>query len=153
MKVHRAFKKCGYKLFISIIAFLFFFGLNVNFSASAETLQRNYSDTKTKTNSTETEKVTGEISVPARTSGMRVFKDPETGEFTAPQSSNALSVHALELNTSSEGLVETQAPKGGIMINLQGRFRSFMSATRDTNGNLSVSCSQAHTLVAPRDVR
>lgn len=112
MKVHRAFKKCGYKLFISIIAFLFFFGLNVNFSASAETLQRNYSDTKTKTNSTETEKVTGEISVPARTSGMKVFKDPETGEFTPPQSSNAPSAHALELNTSSEDLVEMQAPKG-----------------------------------------
>ena len=154
MNFHIASKKCKYRLLTSIIiAFSFFFGLDVNFSISAETLQKNYLDTKAKSNSAETEKNTAKISVPARTSGMKAYKDPETGEFTAPQSSNALSAHTLELNTSSEDLVETQAPKGGIMINLQGRFRSFMSATKDTNGKLSVSCSQAHTVTAAGGIK
>lgn len=149
--MRKTLKKCVYKLFVGIIAFLIFFGLNGDFSSSAETIQKNYSDTKAKTNSTEREKAAEEISVPTGTSGMRAFKDPQTGRFTVPQSSNALSAHALELNTTSEDLVEMQAPKGGIMIDLQGRFRSFMSATRNKNGNLSVSCSQAHTPATPGD--
>jgi hypothetical protein len=154
MKVHRVFKRYKYKLLASIVTFSFFFALDTNFSVSAETLQKNYLDTKAKSNPTETEKNTGKISAPARSSGMKVFKDPETGEFTTTNdSSDVPSAHALEVNTSSEGLVETQAPKGGIMINLQGRFRSFMSATKDANGKLSVSCSQAHTLTTPGDVK
>jgi hypothetical protein len=55
MGVRKTLKKCVYKLFVGIIAFLIFFGLNGDFSSSAETIQKNYSDTKAKTNSTERE--------------------------------------------------------------------------------------------------
>jgi PAS domain-containing protein len=47
------------------------------------------------------------------------------------------------LSTSSDGLVEVRSlvPGGGIMVDLNGRFRQIMVATVNENGEFSVVCT------------
>ncbi|MHC4984477.1 MAG: post-PEP-CTERM-1 domain-containing protein, partial [Planctomycetota bacterium] len=72
-------------------------------------------------------------------SGFRAYVDPETGELTEPPS-DALAEEppAAAFSTSHEGLVETPspAPGGGVMVDLQGRFRSPLTATVDADGKV-----------------
>lgn len=63
-------------------------------------------------------------------------EDPVTGQIVPLPSGMEESV-----NTSEEGLVETPDAGGGTMIDLQGRFRSYLKVTRDEAGRLSASCS------------
>lgn len=79
---------------------------------------------------------------PARAAGMRVYKDPQTGEFTDPPPPTTAPVER-PLNRSHEGLVatpNTAVPNGGVKLDLQGRFRSHSIATKDADGNISVRC-------------
>ncbi len=89
-----------------------------------------------------------EISVavgsPKGSSTMKAYIDPETGEFiTSPGEEPAMDKkRAAEAaySTSHDGLVETpsKTPGGGIMIDLQGRFRNPLTAKQERNGNLII---------------
>ena len=50
-----------------------------------------------------------------------------------------------EFSTSHQGLVEKPAPGGGMMIDLQGRFRSAATATAGADGTPVVDCIQPGT--------
>lgn len=79
---------------------------------------------------------------PTRAAGIRVYKDPQTGEFVDPPLPATAPVERT-LNRSHEGLVETPntaVPNGGVKLDLQGRFRSHSIATKDADGNISVRC-------------
>ena len=82
-------------------------------------------------------------STPEGSAGMRVYRDPKTGRFEVPPA-DASAAEALPpspaSSTSHEGLVETPSPVpgGGILIDLQGRFRSSLKATIDPNGHLTI---------------
>jgi hypothetical protein len=76
--------------------------------------------------------------------GMRVYLDPETGEFI-PRPIDATQPDVAKditdpMNTSSEGLIIEPAPGGGVMIDLRGRFRNMATATIDSEGNMVVPC-------------
>lgn len=83
-------------------------------------------------------------SAPSGTSGMRIHIDPQTGQLTreapaavppqlSPREENAFS-------TSHQGLVETLSPVpgGGVIVDLQGRFQSPLSATVDPTGKVTI---------------
>lgn len=71
----------------------------------------------------------------ARGPGLRV-EDPVTGQIAPLPSGREESV-----STSEEGLVETSDAGGGTMIDLQGRFHSYLKVTQDEAGQISASCS------------
>lgn len=85
--------------------------------------------------------------VAAASAGRRVYIDPATGRPSSgpppippgqarrPEVANALS-------TSSEGLraVPVAAPGGGVMVDLQGRFRSLVTATVGADGSVGLRC-------------
>ena len=86
----------------------------------------------------------------AEDAGMRVFRDPATGAFTAPPTTtgtaDALSAvdatRARALETAPSELVEEPgtSPAGGVTLDLRGRFQSDQSATVDANGALHTRC-------------
>lgn len=81
---------------------------------------------------------------PQESPGMRAYIDPVTGEFGVPPPGEAPSPEALApgaaYSTSDEGLVETPSPVpgGGVMIDLQGRFRGPLTATLDADGKMKM---------------
>ena len=79
---------------------------------------------------------------------LRVYKDPQTGEFTEPPPVN-LSTAPTEraFDHSHQGLMvvpNTAVPGGGVKLDLQGRFRSHFVATKDADGKVSVRCLPEH---------
>lgn len=91
---------------------------------------------------------------PQGSPGMRVYVDPETGEFTVPPTeARAVEAPAPEAatSTSHEGLVEVRSPVpgGGFMVDLQGRFRSPLTATLGADGK--VMMAHAPCVSASRD--
>ncbi len=86
--------------------------------------------------------------------GLRVYKDPQTGEFTDPPPADATTIAPVgrALNRSHEGLVaepNTAVPGGGVRLDLQGRFRSHFIATKDADGKVSLRCVPEHELPKP----
>ena len=69
---------------------------------------------------------------------MRIAIDPRTGALVAAPVGVAVTEPAL--STSATGLVAEIAPGGGVMVNLQGRFRSSMTATIGPDGTLVATC-------------
>lgn len=112
-------------------------------------------DTQTKPEATETatdesspENIEKEsTSPPAGTSGMKVYKDPETGEFLdSPPETLPAEIQRTDedaISTSHEGLeiIEVDKPGGGFIINLKGRFRQHQTATKDADGNVTIRCA------------
>ena len=86
-------------------------------------------------------------SPPAESSGMKVYIDPETGEFldSPPEKLPAEIQRADEeaISTSHEGLEEIKVdkPGGGVMIDLKGRFQHYQNATTDADGNITIRCT------------
>lgn len=79
--------------------------------------------------------------------GRRVYIDPATGRPgsvppTIPPGRSRLPEVANALSTSSEGLHEVPVPipGGGVMVDLQGRFRSLVTATVRADGTVGVRC-------------
>lgn len=87
---------------------------------------------------------TGGTAAPAGRAGQMIYADPATGARTAAPANSAEAAAALAnnpaLSTSQEGLVEQPAPGGGVMIDLQGRFRSAAEATIGPDGKPHVNC-------------
>ncbi len=72
-----------------------------------------------------------------------IYIDPKTGRFGPPPAGARPALSAAEsaaMSTSHEGLVETPSPTpgGGIMVDLKGRFQSPVTATLDSEGNLTI---------------
>lgn len=90
---------------------------------------------------------------PDRAAGMRVYKDPRTGEITGtPPPASPPPPVEQSFHRSHEGLVavpNTAVPGGGVKVDLQGRFRSHFIATKDAEGNVSVHCVPESELPKP----
>ena len=80
----------------------------------------------------------------AESEALRVYIDPETGEFTNPPEQEAGTARKQALpaasSTSHQGLEEKPSPVegGGTMVDLKGRFRSPLTATIDGNGKTKI---------------
>ena len=82
---------------------------------------------------------------PLGSANSRVYVDPKTGEIGTPPPGTQLALPLAPeeknaLNSSSEGLVQVPSPVpgGGVMVDLQGRFRVQTVATIDAQSNLSI---------------
>jgi hypothetical protein len=82
--------------------------------------------------------------VPAGAAGMRLYVDPDTGEFIeAPPEPVQIEMAQDGLgpySTSAEGLVEVDSPGAGKMVDLRGRFQQAYSATVDDAGVVRAVC-------------
>ena len=77
----------------------------------------------------------------AGAAGMRIFKDPETGEIGPPTAGSS----ALEMDANSEdmtGLKQEVLPDGSVMVDLQGRFQESMVMRIDANGHSFMTCTR-----------
>ena len=96
-----------------------------------------------------TEKPAVKSTAPAASAGRRIFLDSATGELRPPLSGEIPLTTAVSSppSTSSAGLVESQVTMlgGGIMVDLQGRFRSAVVVTVDAEGKLSTHCVSSTT--------
>ena len=74
--------------------------------------------------------------------GQWVHADPQTGARTMPSPGDTAAAIAGNpaFSTSQQGLVQQPAPGGGVMVDLQGRFRSAAEATAGPDGKVSVDC-------------
>jgi hypothetical protein len=76
---------------------------------------------------------------PAR-AGSWINVDPQTGQrIPAPPGGVAIPASPA-FSTSHQGLVEEPAPGGGVMVDLQGRFRSAATATVGADGKSHLDC-------------
>jgi hypothetical protein len=87
----------------------------------------------------------------AHTAGYTIQIDPSTGKLLEPWPNDAPMVLNKELNnalsTSSEGLTEVASPVagGGVMVDLQGRFRNTITATTNDGCALETNCGPGHS--------
>ena len=72
--------------------------------------------------------------------GSWIQVDPQTGKRIPGRPLPAAIAADPAFSTSHSGLVEEAAPGGGMMINLQGRFRSAATATVGADGKPIVGC-------------
>jgi hypothetical protein len=72
--------------------------------------------------------------------GSWVHVDPQTGQRVPGPARAAAVPPDPAFSTSHQGLVAKPAPGGGMMIDLQGRFRSAATATVDTDGTVHRDC-------------
>jgi hypothetical protein len=76
---------------------------------------------------------------------MRVYRDPQTGRFgppppgVQPPALSAAERHML--NRSDSGLQSRTLPRGGVAVDLQGRFRNMAVARVGTDGKAAVNCT------------
>jgi len=79
---------------------------------------------------------------PASAKGQMVYLD-ENGNRIAPPPGAAKAV-VPSTNRSSQGLVQAQSsvPGGGVIVDLKGRFRSYVIATKNPDGTISMTCTQ-----------
>ena len=76
----------------------------------------------------------------AAAAGSWINVDPATGK-RIPVPSGVIALPAdPAFSTSHSGLVERPAPGGGVMVDLQGRFRSAATATVGPDGKAHVDC-------------
>ncbi len=86
--------------------------------------------------------------------GMRVYRDPATGEFTAPPGDDG--ADTLSAETAARKRVLEGAPRelveepgasaaGGVTMDLQGRFQSDQTATIDADGTVHTHCHPAES--------
>ena len=80
--------------------------------------------------------------------GSWVQVDPQTGK-RVPLSARGVTIPPdPAFSTSHQGLVEKPAPGGGMMIDLQGRFRSAATARLGTDDKPHVGCVPPGTAAA-----
>ena len=84
------------------------------------------------------------FTTPGETGVLRVYVDPETGEFITPPKREVPVSRKMALpaasNISQEWLEErpSPVPGGGTMVDLKGRFRSPLTATTNGNGKTKI---------------
>lgn len=70
--------------------------------------------------------------------GMRIFRDPQTGEI-GPPTPETLSSGPIQQNDVA-GLTPVRMANGGLKVDLQGRFMESMMVQLDANGKPVVGC-------------
>jgi hypothetical protein len=82
------------------------------------------------------------MGLPAHALGSIVYVNTNTGWIGEPPPDvvAALTGTNADFSSSSSGLVESNSPVSGTMVDLQGRFQSAMSAELDSNGHFSTVC-------------
>lgn len=140
-------QKGKHKLIVSALVLSISFAVGIQPVIPAEVQQTSSTETPASPNTTTTvvEKQ-GEKTAhsPEGAAGMRVYINPNTGEILQPPAGApaAETPESLEkaFSTSSEGLVETPSPVpgGGVILDLQGRFRSPLIATPGADGKISI---------------
>lgn len=89
------------------------------------------------------EQVRAEDVAPAAESApaaMRATVDPQTGALVPGPAPGTLLVPQGALSRSAAGLLEEPAPGGGVMVDLQGRFRNTMASTVGVSGETHTEC-------------
>lgn len=78
--------------------------------------------------------------------GMKIYRDPETGEFLSSPPEGDLGIPQQDVTLGSEansfsdeGLETVTHPDGSVSVDLQGRFQSEIHATMDKNGKITVN--------------
>ena len=88
---------------------------------------------------------TPEADLPAGVSGRVVHVDPTSGRPTgrpsAAQRAGLQSQLQALANRSTAGLFETAGARGGVMVNLQGRFRQGLGLAVGEDGRLIEECT------------
>lgn len=90
---------------------------------------------------------------PVGHTALRVYKDTVTGEFISPSPETlapdtSVSVREATSIAPIPVMQETAVEGGGTKLDLQGRFRNYMSAIKDAEGKVTVYCNDkphAHT--------
>jgi hypothetical protein len=108
---------------------------------------------------TRTEAATTNAATPtvAGEAGMRIFRDPVTGEIGPPPADAGAQMESAVVPIDDAGLLQVRLPDGSYMVDLQGRFQESMVMQIDANGNRVVRCvddpkkafQQKPMLVAP----
>ena len=82
--------------------------------------------------------------------GLRVERDPATGELVAPLKPSASAAPAAA-PASSRGLVERRGTTsgGGVLVDLEGRFDSSVSVRGDATGDADVRCQPTTAAARP----
>lgn len=70
--------------------------------------------------------------------GMRAHVDSGTGRLLSEPPAARPAPPSDPTSTSGEGLVETPLQRGGVMIDLRGRFQSPLVATVDADGRVHI---------------
>lgn len=84
------------------------------------------------------------FTTPGESEALRVYIDPQTGEFTTPPARGVPAARKTAppaaSSTSQQGLEEgpSAVPGGGTMVDLKGRFHSPLTATIDGNGKTKI---------------
>ena len=76
-------------------------------------------------------------------SGLVVVRDAATGELRAPEGGEAAELLRQAVpanNMSDEGLVQVPLAKGGVMLDLKGRYMHYSVVTVQPDGSLRSSC-------------
>ena len=77
---------------------------------------------------------------------VKAYVDPKTGRIGPPPvgAARAATPVTPAVNTSHAGLVEEpgRGPGGGVIVDLQGRFRNHATAAVGTNGQLATRCEE-----------
>jgi hypothetical protein len=78
-----------------------------------------------------------------QSAGMTVHIDPATGKFlSAPARQPVPQVPAASARQSTDlPVVAGDTPAGGITVDLAGRFRQVMTATKRPDGSITIDCS------------
>ena len=77
---------------------------------------------------------------PDAAAGSWIHVDPQTGKRVPRPAGAAVVPPVPAFSTSHQGLVEKPAPGGGMMVDLQGRFRSAATATVGADGTVHRDC-------------
>lgn len=102
-------------------------------------------------NSVTASRVVAAPSTVAGEAGMRIFRDPETGEI-GPPTAEALAASAESVPVDVTNLKQVTLPDGSVMIDLQGHFQESMIMQIDASGKRSTKCvtdPKASDLKAP----
>src|SRR5262245_37517852 len=87
------------------------------------------------------------VAGPVTSSAQLVFIDPQTGQLEPPPADSTVQLTSLKkaLSNSGDGLVETHVAgaAGGMMVDLRGRFRQALRATREDDGSVTADCIPA----------
>ena len=77
--------------------------------------------------------------------GMRVYRDPETGELTSTPSAADAAAAAKETDAATEALrdpVQTVLPDGSVMLELNGHGQEYFMMSLDKDGKRVTQCVQ-----------
>lgn len=86
---------------------------------------------------------------PAAAQGQLVYLDKDGNRVTPPPGA-VKAAETPSVNRSSEGLVQVQSsvPGGGVMVDLKGRFRNYVVATKKSDGTVAITCTQEGSVPA-----